>query len=110
MARVRARYATLLRRLGLYPEAEAAIRRALEEALDPFTRARVESEAGILQAAQGRPLEALALLSRAEAYFRTTGRGLRKPATATSAPSSAWRRPTSSWRPAPLTARPFSGA
>lgn len=73
MARVRARYATLLRRLGLYPEAEAAIRRALEEALDPFTRARVESEAGILQAAQGRPLEALALLSRAEAYFRTTG-------------------------------------
>ena len=73
VARVRARYATLLRRLGLYPEAEAAIRRALEEALDPFTRARVESEAGILQAAQGRPLEALALLSRAEAYFRTTG-------------------------------------
>ena len=73
VARVRARYATLLRSLGLYPEAEAAIRRALEEALDPFTRARVESEAGILQAAQGRPLEALALLSRAEAYFRTTG-------------------------------------
>ncbi|GGN02322.1 hypothetical protein GCM10007092_15740 [Thermus composti] len=73
IARVRARYATLLRRLGRYEEAEEAIQRALAEAEDPFTRARVESEAGILEAARGRPLEALAFLERAEAYFRTTG-------------------------------------
>ncbi|WP_018111109.1 hypothetical protein [Thermus igniterrae] len=72
VARVRARYATLLRRLGLYGEAEEAIRKALAEAEDPFTRARVESEAGILEAARGHPFEALSLLERAEAYFRTT--------------------------------------
>ncbi|TBH20516.1 tetratricopeptide repeat protein [Thermus thermamylovorans] len=72
VARVRARYATLLRRLGLYEEAGRAIRRALEEALDPFTQARVASEAGILEVARGRPFEALALLERAEAYFRRT--------------------------------------
>lgn len=72
VARVRARYATLLRRLGLYGEAESAIRKALEEAEDPFTRARVESEAGILEAARGRPFEALNLLERAEAYLRHT--------------------------------------
>ncbi|MFD3006486.1 hypothetical protein [Thermus tengchongensis] len=72
VARVRARYATLLRRLGLYKEAESAIRKALDEAEDPFTRARVESEAGILEVARGRPFEALALLQRAETYFRHT--------------------------------------
>ncbi|MCH1928362.1 hypothetical protein L6232_26560, partial [Shewanella sp. C31] len=67
VARVRARYATLLRRLGLYPEAERAIGKALAEAEDPFTRARVESEAGILEVARGRPFSALELLGRAEA-------------------------------------------
>ncbi|AEV16977.1 hypothetical protein TCCBUS3UF1_19390 [Thermus sp. CCB_US3_UF1] len=72
VARVRARYATLLRRLGLYQEAETAIQKALSEAEDPFTRARVESEAGILEAARGHPFEALAYLQGAEAYFRTT--------------------------------------
>ncbi|KHG66470.1 hypothetical protein QT17_00560 [Thermus sp. 2.9] len=72
VARVRARYATLLRRLGRYGEAEAAIQKALAEAEDPFTRARVESEAGILEAARGRAFEALGYLRRAEAYFRTT--------------------------------------
>ncbi len=69
---MRARYATLLRRLGLYREAEEAIQRALGEAEDPFTQARVRSEAGILEAARGRPFEALAHLVPAEAYFRTT--------------------------------------
>lgn len=72
VARIRARYATLLRRLGAYPEAERAVRRALEEAQDPFTRARVQSEAGILAVAQGHPFEALELLAAAERYFRTT--------------------------------------
>ncbi|WP_243028646.1 hypothetical protein [Thermus albus] len=72
VARVRARYATLLRRLGLYQEAGEAIAKALAEAEDPFTRARVESEAGILEAARGRPFAALRLLVPAEAYFRTT--------------------------------------
>lgn len=72
VARVRARYATLLRRLGLYQEAGEAIAKALSEAEDPFTRARVESEGGILEAARGRPFAALELLFRAEAYFRTT--------------------------------------
>jgi tetratricopeptide (TPR) repeat protein len=72
VARVRARYATLLRRLGLYGEAEEAIQKALREAEDPFTQARVRSEAGILEAARGRPFEALAYLVPAEAYFRTT--------------------------------------
>ncbi len=72
IARVRARYATLLRRLGLYGEAERAMEKALAEAEDPFTRARVQSEAGILEAAIGRPFAALAHLERAEAYFRTT--------------------------------------
>jgi tetratricopeptide (TPR) repeat protein len=69
---VRARYATLLRRLGRYEEAEEALKKALAEAEDPFTRARVESEGGILQAAWGRPFAALELLARAESYFRTT--------------------------------------
>ncbi|WP_243031705.1 tetratricopeptide repeat protein [Thermus altitudinis] len=73
VARVRARYATLLRRLGLYQEAGEAIAKALAEAEDPFTRARVESEAGILEAARGRPFAALRFLVPAEAYFRTTG-------------------------------------
>ncbi|MGC8904906.1 hypothetical protein [Thermus sp.] len=72
VARVRARYATLLRRLGLYEKAEEAIQKALREAEDPFTKARVRSEAGILEAARGRPFEALAYLAPAEAYFRTT--------------------------------------
>jgi tetratricopeptide (TPR) repeat protein len=72
VARVRARYGTLLRRLGLYEEAEKALLQALSEAEDPFTRARVESEAGILEAARGRPFEALAYLEAAERYFRTT--------------------------------------
>jgi hypothetical protein len=72
VARVRARYATLLRRLGRYEEAEEALKKALAEAEDPFTRARVESEGGILQAAWGRPFAALELLARAESYFRTT--------------------------------------
>lgn len=73
VARVRARYATLLRRLGLYEEAGSAIAKALTEAEDPFTLARVQSEAGILEVARGRPFEAFALLQGAEAYFRTTG-------------------------------------
>lgn len=72
IARVRARCGTLLRRLGLYEEAEEALLQALAEAEDPFTRARVESEAGILEAARGRPFEALAHLEAAERYFRTT--------------------------------------
>lgn len=72
VARVRARYATLLRRLGLYEEAGKAIQKALEEAEDPFTQARIRSEAGILEAAWGHPLEALGHLRAAEAYFRTT--------------------------------------
>ncbi|GAA5338212.1 hypothetical protein [Thermus antranikianii] len=72
VARVRARYATLLRRLGLYEEAGKAMEKALAEAEDPFTRARVKSEAGILEAARGRPFAALSLLVPAEAYFRTT--------------------------------------
>ncbi|MGC8967769.1 MAG: hypothetical protein ACP5JV_05515 [Thermus sp.] len=72
VARVRARYATLLRRLGLYEKAEEAIQKALREAEDPFTKARVRSEAGILEAARGRPFEALAYLAPAEAYFRAT--------------------------------------
>ncbi|MDM7324962.1 MAG: hypothetical protein P3W93_008315 [Thermus sp.] len=72
IARIRARYATLLRRLGLYQEAGEAIAKALSEAEDPFTRARVESEGGILEVARGRPFAALELLVRAETYFRAT--------------------------------------
>ncbi|KGQ22707.2 ATP-binding protein [Thermus filiformis] len=72
LARIRARYGTLLRRLGAYEEAEAALRKALEEAQDPFTRARVKSEASVLEAARGRPLEALRLAAEAEAFFRST--------------------------------------
>lgn len=72
LARIRARYGTLLRRLGAYEEAEVALQRALEEAQDLFTRARVQSEASVLEAARGRPFEALWLSAEAEAFFRTT--------------------------------------
>ncbi len=70
--RVRSRLGAALARLGRYPEAAAQFRRALRRAPDPFTRARVASEAAMLEAARGHPWEALTLASEAEAFFRST--------------------------------------
>ncbi len=78
LARIRARYGTLLRRLGAYEEAGNALQKALEEAQDPFTQARVKSEASVLEAARGKPLEALRLAAEAEAFFRTTRERLKE--------------------------------
>jgi len=68
-ARVRARLGTVLRRAGRFDEARTQFRRALVEAPDPFTRARVASEAAVVESAQGRPWEALRLAGAAEATF-----------------------------------------
>lgn len=72
IARVRGRYATLLRRLGRHQEAMEAFQKALSEAQNSFTQARLESEAGILAVAQGHPFEALRYLDRAARYFQST--------------------------------------
>ncbi len=69
-ARVRARLGTALRRAGQYYEADKQLRQALSEAPDPFTRARIQSEAAILEAAKGHPWEALQLAGEAESFFR----------------------------------------
>ena len=71
-SRVRARLGTVLRRLARYDEGAAHLYAALERAPDPFTRARVASEAAILEAARGRGFEAVRLAAEAEAFFRTT--------------------------------------
>lgn len=70
VARVRARFGTVLRRIGKFEESEQYLYSAIREAADPFIRARAQSEAGVLELARGRPLQALELLSQAEAYLR----------------------------------------
>ncbi|AEB11945.1 tetratricopeptide repeat protein [Marinithermus hydrothermalis] len=71
-SRVRARLGTVLRRLARYDEGARHLYAALECAPDPFTRARVASEAAILEAARGRGFEAVRLAAEAEAFFRMT--------------------------------------
>lgn len=68
--RVRARFGTVLRRLGKFEEAEIYMYQAVRETPDPFIRARAQSEACVLEAARGRPIEALFYAAQAEAYFR----------------------------------------
>lgn len=70
VARVRARFGTVLRRLAKFAPAEEHLYRAVRETPDPFIRARAQSEASLLEAARGRPIEALAQAAEAEAYFR----------------------------------------
>ncbi|MCL6526512.1 MAG: tetratricopeptide repeat protein [Thermaceae bacterium] len=70
IARVRARFGTVLRRLAKFSPAEEHLYRAVRETPDPFIRARAQSEASLLEAARGRPIEALAQAAEAEAYFR----------------------------------------
>ncbi|MDZ7703037.1 MAG: hypothetical protein U5L04_00960 [Trueperaceae bacterium] len=69
-ARVRARLGTVLRRLGRYDDAADHLYQALGTAPDPFTRARIASEASILESARDRPWQALRLASEAETVFR----------------------------------------
>jgi tetratricopeptide (TPR) repeat protein len=69
-ARVRARLGTALRRIGRYEEAAQHLYRAIAEAPDAFTRARAQSEAGVLEAARHHPWEALSLTAEAERYLR----------------------------------------
>lgn len=71
-ARIRARLGTVLRRLGRYDEAAHHLYQALETAPDPFTRARIASEASILESARDRPRQALRLASEAEIVFRAS--------------------------------------
>lgn len=72
IARVRARLGTAYRRLGQYEEAARLLYQAIQEAPDPFTRTRAQSEASILESARGHPWEALQLAALAERYLRTT--------------------------------------
>lgn len=69
-ARVRARLGTALRRIGRYEEAAQHLYRAIAEAPDAFTRARAQSEAGVLEAARHHPWEAISLTAEAERYLR----------------------------------------
>ncbi len=71
-ARVRARLGTVLRRLGRYDDAAQHLYQALGTAPDPFTRARIASEASILESARDRPRQALKLASEAETVFRNS--------------------------------------
>lgn len=68
-ARVLARLGTVLRRSGRFTEARAQFSAALAAAPDPFTRARVSSEAAVVESAQGRPWEALRLAAAADAFY-----------------------------------------
>jgi len=72
IARVRSRLGTVYRRLGQYEEAARLFDQAIQEAPDPFTRTRAQSEASILESARGHPWEALQLAAQAERYLRTT--------------------------------------
>lgn len=71
-ARVRSRLATALQHLGRHREAALHFRRALRTAPDPFTRARIASEAAFFEAVRGRPWEAVRLAGEAERFFRGT--------------------------------------
>lgn len=68
--RVRARLGTPLRHLGRDDEAAEALYSALDDVSNPFTRARIQSEAAIFEAGRGRDWSALRLAAEAEAYFR----------------------------------------
>ncbi|MBF6593963.1 MAG: tetratricopeptide repeat protein [Thermaceae bacterium] len=70
IARVRARFGTVLRRLGKFAGAQEQLYQAVRETPDPFIRARAQSEASILEAARGRPIEALEQAAQAEVYLR----------------------------------------
>jgi tetratricopeptide (TPR) repeat protein len=69
VARVRARLGSVLRRTGEFAEAAQALYQAITEARDPFTQARAQSEASLLESAQQHPLEALQLAAQAERYL-----------------------------------------
>jgi hypothetical protein len=69
IARARARMGSVLRRSGEFAEASRLLYQAIAEARDPFTRARAQSEASLLESAQQHPLEALQLAAQAEHYL-----------------------------------------
>ncbi len=70
LARAKARYGTVLRRMGKFELAESYLVGAITTAPDLFTKARASSEASLLELSRGRPLEALELLLFAEKVFR----------------------------------------
>ena len=69
-AHVRARLATAQRRMGKLDEAAQQFQRALSTAPAGFSRARVASEASMLESARAAPWAALKLASEAEHYFK----------------------------------------
>lgn len=69
-ARVLARLGTALRLSGRFTEARAQFSAALAAAPDPFTKARVQSEAAVVESAQARPWEALQLAAAADTFYR----------------------------------------